>query len=66
MSNVTLAELVAQAEASPEKRQEVIEMLRSEIQDKDAPPRSITEFFGVVPWDGQDIDEKIRRMRDED
>lgn len=66
MANVTLAELVAQAEINPEKRQELIEMLRREIQDKGTPRRSITEFFGLIPWDGQDIDEKIRRMRDED
>ena len=67
MANVTLAEIVAQAESlSTDERNQLAERLRKEWEAAGRPRGSVLDFMGILPWDGQDIDEKIRRMRDED
>ena len=66
MDNVTLAEVKTQADLlSPEDRRRLIEELGRDLQAQQAPRRSIMEFAGAIPWDGQDVDERVRRLREE-
>ena len=67
MANVTLAEIVAQAETlSPEERRQLAQRLQQEWEAEGRPRGSVLDFMGALPWDGQDIDRKVRRMRDEE
>ena len=66
MDKIDWTEIHAQAESmSPEERDQLAEKLRREIESGDRSRNSILDFMGVVPWDGQDIDEKIRLLREE-
>lgn len=66
MANATLEEVLAQANSlSAEERRLLADKILRDLKVEDRPRRSAIEFLGALPWDGQDIDEKIRRMRDE-
>lgn len=66
MADVTLAEVLAQADAlSPEERRLLADKILRDLKVEDRPRRSVMDFAGALPWDGQDIDERIRRLRDE-
>ena len=66
MEKINWADLHTQAESmGPEERDQLAEKLRQELELEDRPRNSILDFMGVMPWDGRDIDERIRLLREE-
>ena len=66
MANVTLSEVKAQADSlSREDRQRLVDDLKHDLWAEEAPGPSILDFAGALPWDGRDIDERIRLLREE-
>lgn len=66
MANVTLAEVKAQASAlSREERRRLVEELSRELQADEPSRPSITELFGKLGPVTDDVDARIRALRDE-
>ena len=66
MVDVTYAKVLAQAESlDPQDRRRLAEKLRQDIEAEAPPRRSVLEILGTLPWDGRDVDQRIRKLRDE-
>lgn len=66
MANITLVEVLAQANSlSPEERRLLADELLRDLKVDDAPRRSVTEFFGKLGPVPDDIDARLRALRDE-
>ena len=66
MADVSLAEVLAQANAlSSEERRLLSNKLLRDPKVEDRPRKSILDYAGAIPWDGRDIDERIRKIREE-
>lgn len=66
MADATYAEVKTQVYTlSREARRRLVDELSRDLQAEDAPRPSILDFAGALPWDGRDVDERIRLLREE-
>ena len=62
MADVNLAEVLA---LSSEERRLLASKPLRDLKVEDRPRKSILDYAGAIPWDGRDVDERIRLLREE-
>ena len=66
MADVTDTQVKDQASTlTREDRKRLIDDLSQGLQAEEAPRKNFLDYAGAIPWDGRDIDERIRLLREE-